>query len=166
MEAVVIIGALVVTVSIVAFAQGGVGRVGEGYRAGLDLALSVLPQVALGFALAGLITVVIPADLIGRWIGAESGVQGVLIATLAGVLTPGGPFFQFPLVATLARGGAGVGPLAAYLTAWSLIGLNRAIVWEFPLLGGTFTIARYAISILAPVLIGLLMPVVYRTFGR
>ena len=79
----------------------------------------VAPEVALGFALAGLITVLIPPDLIGHAIGEESGVRGVLIATVAGILTPGGPFLQFPLVASLARGGAGVGPLAAYLTAWS-----------------------------------------------
>jgi uncharacterized membrane protein YraQ (UPF0718 family) len=166
MEAVVIVGSLVLLLTGIAFWQGGLGRAVEGYREGLDLALSVLPQVALGFALAGLITVVVPSDLIGNWIGEDSGLQGVVIATTAGLLTPGGPFLQFPLVASLAKGGAGVGPLAAYLTAWSLLGLNRAIVWEFPLLGGTFTIARYGLSILIPVLVGLLMPIVYRVLAR
>lgn len=166
MEAVVIIGALVVVLTIVAFAQGGLGRAAEGYRHGFDLAVSVAPQVALGFALAGLITVVVPQELIARWIGEGSGLQGVLIATFAGLLTPGGPFLQFPLVASLARGGAGVGPLAAYLTAWSLLGLNRALVWEIPLLGGSFAVARYAVSIAAPILVGVLMPVVYRILMR
>ena len=166
MEAVVIIGGLVGVLTTVALAQGGLPRAVDGYRTGLELAVSVAPQVALGFVLAGLITVVVPPDLIGRAIGEESGLQGVLIATAAGVLTPGGPFLQFPLVASLARGGAGVGPLAAYLTAWSLIGLNRAIVWEVPLLGGTFAIARYAISLVAPVAIGLLMPILYRSLAR
>ena len=166
MEAVIIVGALVLLLSTVAFLQGGIDRAAEGYRQGLDLALSVAPQVALGFALAGLISVVIPPEVIGRWIGEESGIQGLLIATVAGVLTPGGPFLQFPLVASLAKGGAGVGPLAAYLTAWSLISLNRAIVWEVPLLGGSFAVARYAASLVAPILIGLLMPVVYRSLAR
>lgn len=166
MEAVVIIGSFVVLLTAVALTQGGVTRAVDGFRQGADLALSVLPQVVLGFALAGLISVVIPSELIGRWIGEGSGVQGVLVATVGGLLTPGGPFLQFPLVASLAKGGAGVGPLAAYLTAWSLLGLNRAIVWEFPLLGGSFTVARYALSILLPVLVGLLMPVIYRMFSR
>jgi uncharacterized membrane protein YraQ (UPF0718 family) len=166
MESILIVGTLVVVLTLVAFAQGGVARATDGYRQGFDLALSVAPQVLLGFALAGLITIVIPQETIGRLIGEESGIQGVLIATVAGILTPGGPFLQFPLVASLAKSGAAVGPLAAYLTAWSLIGLNRALVWEIPLLGGTFTLSRYAISIFVPIAIGLTLPIVYRSLER
>jgi len=166
MEAILIIGALVIAMSAVALAQGGPGRVSEGYRAGAELALSVIPQVSLGFLLAGLITVVVPADLIGGWIGEGSGLRGLAVATFAGLLTPGGPFLQFPLVAALGRGGAAVGPLAAYLTAWSLLGLNRAIVWEIPLLGSSFTLARWVISISVPVIVGLLMPAVMRLLSR
>lgn len=166
MDAVLIIGGLVVVMSAVAVLQGGPSRAVEGYRAGFDLALSVLPQVSLGFLLAGLISIVVPSDLIAKWIGEGSGVQGLAIGTAAGMLTPGGPFLQFPLVASLARGGAGVGPLAAYLTAWSLLGLNRAIVWEMPLLGGGFTLARYAISIVVPILVGAVMPLAMRVTAR
>ncbi len=166
MESLLIVGALVALLTIVAFWQGGPARALDGYGKGAELALSVLPQVALGFALAGLITVVIPSDLIGRWIGETSGLPGIVIATVAGLLTPGGPFLQFPLVAALAKGGAGIGPVAAYLTAWSLLGLNRTIVWEIPMLGTSFTVARWAISIVVPVAVGLLMPPVVRVLAR
>lgn len=166
MEALLIIGGFVIVMSLIALAQGGPAKALDGYRVGAELALSVLPQVTLGFLLAGLITVVVPPDLIGRWIGEESGVGGVVIATAAGMLTPGGPFLQFPLVAALGRGGAGIGPLAAYLTAWSLLGLNRTIVWEIPLLGPSFTVARWAVSIAVPVLVGLVMPAAMRAITR
>ena len=166
MESLLIVGGLVVLLTVIALVQGGPARALDGYGKGLDLALSVLPQVALGFALAGLITVVIPSDLIARWIGETSGVQGIVIATVAGLLTPGGPFLQFPLVAALAKGGAGIGPVAAYLTAWSLLGLNRTIVWEIPMLGTSFTAARWAISIVVPVLVGVLMPPVLKLLAR
>jgi uncharacterized membrane protein YraQ (UPF0718 family) len=165
-ESLLIVGVLVLALTIVALAQGGVSRAAEGYRQGLDLALGIAPQIVLGFALAGLISIVVPQDVIGRWIGEGSGIQGVLIATVAGMLTPGGPFLQFPLVASLARSGAAVGPLAAYLTAWSLLGLNRAIVWELPLLGGTFTAARYVVTLAVPILVGIAMPHVYRSLSR
>jgi len=166
MESVLIVGACVAALSIIALIQGGPAKAVDGYREGASLAWSVLPQVALGFLLAGLITVVVPASLIGQLIGEESGLRGIIIATIAGMVTPGGPFLQFPLVATLARGGAGAGPLAAYLTAWSLLSINRAIVWELPLLGGTFTAARWAVSLAVPILIGLAMPFAMRALTR
>jgi uncharacterized membrane protein YraQ (UPF0718 family) len=166
MESALIVGAFVAVLSLIAVIQGGPGRALDGYREGASLAWSVLPQVALGFLLAGLITVVVPAGLIGQLIGDESGLRGILIATVAGMLTPGGPFLQFPLLATLARGGAGVGPLAAYLTAWSLLSVNRAIVWELPLVGGSFTAARWAVSLAVPILVGLAMPIAMRALTR
>ena len=43
---------------------------------------------------------------------------------------------------------------------------NRAIVWELPLLGGSFTAARWVVSISLPVLVGLTMPVLMRLLAR
>jgi uncharacterized protein len=165
-ESALLIGGLVVALTAIALWQGGTDRALDGWGRGAQIAWSVLPNLILGFAAAGLIGVVIPPSLIGGAIGDDSGMRGLLVATVAGILTPGGPFLQFPLVAALAKGGAGVGPLAAYLTAWSLIGLNRAIVWELPLLGSGFTIARWALSITLPILIGLAMPLVMRLVAR
>jgi uncharacterized membrane protein YraQ (UPF0718 family) len=166
MESILIIGTIVIGLTIVAVARGGPELAWSGYAKGLELAWSVLPNVALGFALAGLITVLVPSEVIGRLIGESSGLTGIAIASVAGMLTPGGPFLQFPLIAALAKGGAGVGPLAAYLTAWSLLSANRAIVWELPLLGGSFTAARWAVSITLPILVGLTMPVLMRFLAR
>lgn len=109
---------------------------------------------------------VVPSSLIGSWIGEDSGLRGVLVATAAGMLTPGGPFLQFPLVAGLAKAGAGLGPVAAYLTAWSLLSVNRAIVWELPLLGTGFTGARWLVSLAVPIVVGIATPWVLRLFTR
>lgn len=160
-----IIAALVL-VAVATLLRGGPPMVGEGLTKGGALALSVAPQILIGFALAGLMTVVIPSSLMSHWLGEGSGLQGILIATIAGILTPGGPYLQFPLVAGLANAGAAWGPVAAYLTAWSLIGVNRAIVWELPLLGASFTGARWLVSILVPIFIGLLTPLVMRFLSR
>jgi len=161
-----ILGTLVIALSIVAYLRGGAGLPVAGYREAADIFLGVGPQLMLGFVLAGLVTVLIPSDLVASLLGEESGLTGVLIATVAGILTPGGPYLQFPLVAALARSGAGYGPLAAYLTAWSLLGANRVLVWEMPVLGATFTAARWMISIAVPVLVGLLMPTIMRWLAR
>ena len=42
---------------------------------------------------------------------------------------------HFPVIASLYKVGVGVGPLVAYLSAWSLFGLQRIIMWEIPFLG-------------------------------
>jgi uncharacterized membrane protein YraQ (UPF0718 family) len=128
--------------------------------------MTVLPQLIIGFTLAGLATVLLPSEVLGRYVGPESGFSGLAIATVAGMATPGGPFVQFPLVASLANAGAGTGPMAAFITAWSLISWNRIVVYELPLLGPQFTLARFSVSLLIPLLVGALVPWAIRAFQR
>ena len=87
---------------------------------------------------------------------ARAGLRGLLLASGAGAATPGGPFTSFPLIHALRAAGAEAGTLMAFLAAWALIGLNRVIVWELPLLGGEFTALRVAACLPLPILVGLL----------
>lgn len=155
MTPLLILGALCLVLAAVAFWVGGTPRLSDGLREGATLFLTFAPQIAVGFVLAGLVSVLIPAAAVGRLVGADSGMGGLLVATVAGAVTPGGPFLHFPLVAVLLRGGAGEGPVAAYLTAWALLGLNRVLVWEIPVLGPTFALTRWVVSLIAPILVGL-----------
>jgi uncharacterized membrane protein YraQ (UPF0718 family) len=124
----------------------------------------VFPRLLLGFALAGMIQVMIPTEYIATMIGEGSGVKGILIATVAGAVTPGGPFVNFPIVAALHKSGAGVGPLAAYLVAWGIIPINRTLVYEIPFMGTHFAFARYLSCIIFPVVIGIITPFIFRLF--
>jgi len=128
----------------------------DGLSNGGRLLLFTLPRMLFAFAVAGLIQVLIPSDLISQWLGADSGVRGLLIGTLAGTFTPGGPMMHFPIVASLLNSGAGAGPVIAYLTAWSLLGIHRLIIWEVPLLGLEISLVRFAASLIVPPLVGLL----------
>jgi uncharacterized membrane protein YraQ (UPF0718 family) len=101
-----------------------------------------------------MIGMVLPKDLMSQWLGDDSGLRGLVLATIAGTVTPGGPFIQFPIVASLFKAGAGVGPLMAYLSAWSLLGVNRFLVWEAPLLGWKLSLVRVAASVIFPIVIG------------
>jgi uncharacterized membrane protein YraQ (UPF0718 family) len=146
----------------VAYARGGLPLIAQGLGEAASLLGAVLPQLLIGFILAGLITVLVPAGAIAAWVGEGSGMRGLLIATVAGALTPGGPFVQFPLMATLSQAGAAAGPMAAYLTAWSVLGFQRVIVWELPILGGPFSVARWVVSLALPLIVGLVVPPVLR----
>ena len=149
-----IVGALVLCCTIVAWRSGGMQRVAEAFTSGSRLLVSVLPNLLLGFALAGFLHVLLPGALISGWMGHGSGFRGLLIGTLAGMLTPGGPFTHFPVVASFLSKGAGVGPVCAYIAAWALIGLNRFLVWELPILGPQVSLARFIASAWVPPLIG------------
>ncbi len=154
----IILAALCVVLAAAAVVIGGPAKLGAGVSEAAALLVSVAPQLALGFLLAGLATVLVPSEAVARLVGDESGVRGLLIATGAGALTPGGPFLQFPLVAALLRSGASEGAVAAYLTAWSLLGMQRVLVWELPVLGPTFATVRWTASLLLPLVVGFAVP--------
>ena len=97
-----------------------------------------------------------------RYLGEESGFMGLILAMLAGSVAPGGSLIQFPIIASLQRSGAGAGPLAAYLTAWSLMPVQRTLVWELPFLGLPFVAARLLVSAAAPLLAGLCVPIILK----
>lgn len=157
----IILGVIVLFLTIFAFRRGGTVLLGESFTAGGNLLLMVLPNLLLGFAIAGFLQVLLPAELIARWIGKDSGNKGLLIGMVAGSLTPGGPFLHFPILASFLSKGAGVGPITAYIAAWSLVGVNRFLVWEMPILGSHIALVRFFSSLAFPFIIGWLAGWVY-----
>ena len=135
-----------------------------GFKSGGKLFWDILPAMVFAFIAAGMIMQVLPRDTLIRWLGEESGLRGLLIATLAGSITPGGPFVQFPIVAALFKAGAGIAPMMAYITAWSLLGVNRLFIFEMPLLGMKLSISRFIVSMIFPIIIGLITRFVYNRF--
>jgi len=122
----------------------------------------VLPNLVAGFLLAGMVQVLLPRDLVAAYAGEDSGWTGLSIATLAGAMTPGGPFVQFPLVASLWKAGTGVGPITAYITAWSLMGFQRVLVWEAPFMGWRYVTARLLGSAAIPFITGIITTWIFR----
>ncbi len=114
----------------------------------------VAPNLFMGFALAGVVQVLVPTEYVAKLLGEGSNLKGIFIATVAGVLSPGGPYINIPLVASLYKSGASVGPLAAFLTAWGLIPLSRTLAFEIPLLGAKFAVSRFCASFIFPFIIG------------
>jgi uncharacterized membrane protein YraQ (UPF0718 family) len=114
-----------------------------------------LPILVLGFVIAGLVQVLVPKELISRWLGAQAGIKGVLIACVVGGLVPGSPYAVFPLVAALYQAGAGLGSVVAFVSAWSLWSVSRLPV-EMALIDPKPALARYVITFVVPPIAGLL----------
>lgn len=134
----------------------------EGAQGALRTFLAVLPAMLVGFLLGGMVQVLLPQHLVAAYAGEESGLTGLLIGGVAGAFTPGGPFVAFPLVASLWKAGTGIGPLVSFLTAWSLLGFHRILIYEGPIMGWRFVTVRLLSAILAPVAVGWLAAWIYR----
>lgn len=127
---------------------------GKGLQASMTLILEIMPRMIAAFIIAGLIQVIIPEELIARWMGEGSGFKGIFIGIALGTVTPGGPMTHFPIIASFYKMGMTIGPLVSYLTAWALLGVNRVIMWELPFLGPRIVFIRILASILFPFLAG------------
>jgi uncharacterized membrane protein YraQ (UPF0718 family) len=67
----------------------------------------VLPRIVVALLLSGFLTTLVPAELVASWIGKTSGLKGILIGSLLGGFTPGGPVTSFPIVVVLFTPGRG-----------------------------------------------------------
>jgi uncharacterized membrane protein YraQ (UPF0718 family) len=128
----------------------------QGLKESGRLLVQVGPVLLPAFVLAGMASILMPTATIVHWLGHEAGLRGLLVGTAAGALTPGGPFIAFPFLAVLLKGGASVGAVSAYLTAWALLGVHRVAAFEIPILGWRFVIVRLLASLGAPVVVGAL----------
>ncbi len=133
----------------------GEGEHVQGLRSGFKMIVEILPLLLFAFIVAGMAQVLLPQELLSKWIGEESGLKGIFIGTLAGGITPGGPYVSLPLVAGLLKAGAGVGTLVAFLTAWSLWAVAR-LPMEIGILGWKFTFVRLACTFFFPPIAGFL----------
>ena len=139
---------------------------GDGLLTGGRLLRNVAPELLLGFALAGLIDVLIPSSTLVRWLGADSNTRGILIGWLVGLILPGGPYVFFPVAAALFRQGAAPAPLLTLIAAKTLVSPIRMLTYEAPVLGWPLTLARLIPCLLVPPLVGLLGGVLYKLFAH
>jgi uncharacterized membrane protein YraQ (UPF0718 family) len=122
-------------------------------------------ELALGFVLAGLVDVLVPAATMVHWLGEERAGRGILVGWIVGLLMPGGPYVFFPIVANLFSKGAAAGPLIALITAKTLVSPIRMLTYEAPLVGWPLTLARFIPGVLMPPVLGLLGQWLFRLFG-
>lgn len=138
---------------------------GDGVRSGARLLLSVAPELLLGFVLAGLLDVLVPAAALQRWLGAETSSRGIGLAWALGLLLPGGPYVLFPMAAQLFRAGVAPAAIITLVTAKTLVSPIRMLTYEAPVLGWRMTLSRLLPAILLPPLVGFLGGALYRVLA-
>ena len=139
-------------VAALAFVAAMRGRVllNEGARDGVMEFIRLLPRIGAGVIGSGFIAEVLPKALVASWIGPGSGFLGVIIATVGGALTPGGPVVGFSIGAAALKSGAGAPQVIAYSTAWALYAIHRLVIWEVPMMPARVVWLRAAVSLPLP----------------
>jgi len=150
----IIMGVIAIALLIIAYLKGG-GEHILGLKAAGNIMLQILPLLIFAFIIAGTIQFLLPTEMIAKWIGGESGFRGILIGTIAGGFTPGGPYTAMPIAAGLLTAGAGIGTMVAFMTGWSLLAFTR-LPLEVGLMGWKFTAIRLACTFLFPIAAGLI----------
>lgn len=150
---------IVMAVLAAALLYIGYARGQEEHVAGLQatgrMLVQIVPLLICAFIVAGMVQVLLPRELIARWVGTESGLRGILVGTVAGGLAPGGPYVSLPIAAGLLRSGASVGTMVAFLTGWSLWAFSR-LPMEVGIMGWRFTLIRLACTFFFPPIAGLI----------
>jgi hypothetical protein len=142
------------SVAVLAFMvwrRGRVVAVSAAREGSMDF-INIVPRIALGVIGSGFIAAVIPPEVITGWLGPDSGWFGVLTATIAGGLTPGGPVVGFSIAAVALKVGGGPPQVIAYVIAWALFAFQRMILWEIPFMPAKFVWFRAAVSLPFPFL--------------
>ena len=127
----------------------------QGLKGAGNMLLQIIPLLVFAFIVAGMVQVLIPQEIIAKWVGAESGFRGILIGTLMGGIAPGGPFVSLPIAAGLLRTGASIGTMVAFVTGWSLLAFSR-MPMEIGIMGWKFTLIRVACTFFFPPIAGLI----------
>lgn len=151
---VVIMGSIAAIGAAATWWVHGAERFHHALEHALDLFLFIMPSLVAGMLLAASLRQLVAPGAMAKWMGAESGWKGLIIATVAGMATPGGPMAAFPLVLVLANAGADRGTLIAFVSAWTINGFQRVLVYEVPLLGLEFAILRLVASLPFPIFMG------------
>lgn len=121
---------------------------------------NILPQFLAILVIIGLAFAILTPETITKLLGANSGIWGVLVASLIGSITLIPGFVAFPLAAALLKSGAGYMQIAAFVTTLMMVGIVTMPL-EIKTFGKRATLVRnisaYAFSLIAALVIGVVL---------
>lgn len=156
---------LVVGAMVAVYVRDGSDKFRQVLVSDVELFVTMMPNLLAGCLVGAFIGLLLPRAVVNRWIGSESGLTGILIATLAGAILPGGPFTVYPIAGALVIMGADFGAIVALIVSWSLIGYARALIWELPFFGIDFVGWRTLLAVPLPIIAGLFARPLARALG-
>jgi uncharacterized membrane protein YraQ (UPF0718 family) len=121
---------------------------------------NILPQFLAILVIIGLAFAILTPEMITKLLGANSGLWGVLAASVVGSITLIPGFVAFPLAAALLKNGAGYMQIAAFVSTLMMVGVVT-VPLEMKTFGKRATLVRnisaYVFSLVAALVIGVVL---------
>ena len=114
----------------------------------------VLPALAIGFFISGLVHELIPEDKVLKYLG-SSGIRPILYSTLVGAMLPVCCWGSLPIAVSFQKKGAKLGPILAFLVATPATSISALFV-SYNVLGLFFTAYTFFAVIAMGITIGLI----------
>lgn len=115
--------------------------------------IMVLPAVMV---IVGLFSVWVPEELVVKYMGKASGIKGILISFVLGMLPSGPLYIAFPMAIALRKKGARISNIIIFVSAWACIKLPQELV-EVQFLGIEFTLLRLTLTIISVIIMGIII---------
>ena len=114
--------------------------------------INILPAFLIMLILASTVLFLIPDEIISSYLGVESNVTGILLASFLGSITLIPGFIAYPLAAILLTKGVAYMVLSAFTTTLMMVGILTYPI-EKQYFGSRVTIIRNTISLLIALII-------------
>jgi len=157
-----IMGVLALILLFIGYRQGE-GKHILGIKGAIGMIIQIMPLLVSSFIVGQMIHILIPQAIVSKWMGAESGLKGILLATTVGFLAPGGPYTILPILAGFLQAGISIGVIMAFYSAKFLCGFTRLPI-EIGIMGWKFATVRLTTTLFLPPIIGLLANAIFSRF--
>ncbi len=114
---------------------------------GLKALENIMPQFITVLFIISIMLSALDSKTISRLIGSGSGALGVAVASVLGAITLIPGFVAFPLAGELLRNGAGVMPIAAFVSSLMMVGIIT-LPMEIAYFGKRTAILRNAFALI------------------
>jgi len=114
----------------------------------------IIPALAIGFFISGLVHELIPEDKVLKYLG-RGGIVPILYSTLIGALLPVCCWGSLPIAVSFYKKGARLGPVLAFLVATPATSISALLV-AYSVLGIKFTVYIFFAVLVMGVTIGLI----------
>lgn len=130
----------------------------QAIQKGLKAFLNILPEFLTVLLVIGISLALLTPQTISKLLGPTSGIWGIFLSSFVGAITLIPGFIAFPLARALLDYGAGLIPIAAFVSSLMMVGVVTMPL-EIKYFGTKATITRNLLAFIFSIIIALIMGV-------